>query len=64
MTIEDKELIKHLDKLILNCNENELEFKKIGFEYSSLSSGAMSVAYNNIKHFIINRNDNKGITES
>lgn len=64
MSKEDKELIGYLDEWINSCNKRLNEFKTGNMDYSYYGSMAMMSAYNNVKQFILDRNDNKGITES
>jgi len=55
--IEAVELIKYLDECIESCNKRLNEFKTGKMDYSYYGSMAMMSAYNNVKQFIKEQNN-------
>lgn len=54
-SINGKELISELDKLIEKCDIRVKEFSEVGMEQSMLSSMAMQTAYSNVKKLILEK---------
>lgn len=55
--VDTVELIKYLDECIESCNKRLNEFKTGKMDYSYYGSMAMMSAYNNVKQFIKEQNN-------